>query len=417
MNFCFRLFNKLQKQRLHWEKNGHFSSAVSDIFPSPVSVLTDDEETFKNYVAKIAKEKISPYVKEMEANSKITNDVLNTLFVSGLLGLEVSSDYGGSGCSFMKVILAVEEIAKVDPSVAVLVDIQNTLITRLIGKIGTKKQKETYLPRLATSSVGSFCLSEATSGSDAFALKTTAKKEGDHYLINGSKMWISNSDLADIFLVMANVAPEKGYKGITCFIADKTVPGITIGRKESKLGLKASGTHEIYFDNYKVSENNVLGEVGQGYKYTINYLNEGRVGIAAQMVGLAEGCFNCTVPYLLERRQFGQPLFNFQSIQHQIARLATEIEVTKLMVYNTARLVDAKKPFVKQAAMSKYFSAELAGKITTNCIDLMGGVGFTTDFPQEKYYRDCKAGTIYEGTTNIMLNTIIKHIKTEFESI
>ncbi|CAH1961184.1 unnamed protein product [Acanthoscelides obtectus] len=351
----------------------------------------------------------------MEQNGRINDAVLDMLFQNGLLGIEIDSDYGGSECNFTTTVVAVEEIAKVDPAVAVLVDIQNTLVNSVIMKLGTKDQKDRYLPKLATETAGSFCLTEVSSGTDAFSLKTTAKKDGSAYLLNGSKMWISNSDIAGIFLVMANVDPSKGYKGITCFIVDRDSPGLSVGKPEKKLGICASGTCTVNFDNVRVPDSNIIGEVGQGYKIAIGFLNEGRIGIAAQMLGLAQGCFDATIPYTLERHQFGQPIFNFQSMQHQIASIATEIECARLLIYNAARLVEQKKPFAKQAAMAKWYTADVAQRTCIKCIDWLGGVGFTKDFIQEKFYRDCKIGSIYEGTYNIQLSTIARHIQQEFK--
>lgn len=322
--------------------------------------------------------------------------------------------YGGTGSNFMTSILTVEELSKVDCSISVMVDIQNTLVNALLKKLGTSEQKQKYLTKLATESVGSFALSEPSAGSDAFGLKTTAKKDGSNYIINGTKCWISNSDIADIFLLMANADPSKGYRGITTFILEKGMEGLSIGKKENKLGLRASGTCMIHLDNVAVPEENILGELGKGYQYAAGFLNEGRIGIAAQMVGLAQGCFDATIPYLLERKQFGKEIFSFQGLQYQVAETATLIEAARLMTYNAARLQENNLPFLKEAAMCKLYSAQVAQKVTINCIDWMGGVGFTKDFPQEKFYRDCKAGSIYEGTSNIQMNTISKIIRNQY---
>lgn len=381
--------------------------------PQPLTILTEDELAMRDSVAKLASEQIAALVTKMDQLHEIDNLVVKSLFENGLMGMEVAEEYGGSGCSFLMTMLAVEEIAKVDASVSVLVDIHNTLIARLINKIASPEQKQKYLPRLATDTVGSFCLTEPSSGSDAFSLKTTARKEGDGYVINGTKMWISNSDIAGIYLVMANANPDKGYKGISCFVVERDNPGLTVAKKESKLGIKASGTCVLHFDNCKVKEDALLGEIGKGYRYAIDYLNEGRIGIGAQMLGVAQGCLNATIPYTLQRAQFKKPIFSFQAVNHEIARMCTEIECSRLLVYNASRLVETNRPFVKEAAMAKYFASESAGRITSKCIDLMGGVGFTTDFPQEKYFRDAKIGTIYEGTSNMMLNTIARWIENE----
>ncbi|XP_018328360.1 short/branched chain specific acyl-CoA dehydrogenase, mitochondrial [Agrilus planipennis] len=382
--------------------------------PRPLTELSEDELVMKETVKKLAVEQIGPYVRKMEKEGQIQQSVLDMLFQNGIMGIEISEKFGGSGCNFMTSILAVEEISKVDPSVAILVDIQNTLVNSVITKLGTEEQRNKYLPKLATNTASSFCLTEPTSGSDAFALKTIAKKDGSDYIINGTKMWISNSDIAGIFLVMANVNPAAGYKGITCFIVERDTPGLTIGKKESKLGLCASGTCVVNFDNVRVPEKSILGEVGKGYRIAAGFLNEGRVGIAAQMLGIAQGCFDATLPYTLERSQFGKSIFSFQSMQHQIAQVATQIECARLLTYNAARLVESGQPFLKQASMAKYFAAEVAQMTTIKCIDWMGGVGFSKDFIQEKFYRDCKIGSIYEGTTNMQLNTIAKQIEKEY---
>lgn len=380
----------------------------------PLTYLSEDERVMQETVSRVAKEQILPHVRTMENEKKINDSVLKALFENGLMGIQTPSDYNGSECNFLTAVLIVEEISKVDPSVAALVDIHNTLVNSVFIKYANKEQKEKYLPRLATDMVGSFALSEPSSGTDAFALKTTAKKVGNDYIINGSKMWISNSDLSGVFLIMANADQSKGYKGITCFIVDRDTPGFTINKPEDKLGIVASGTCMLTLEDVKVPATNVLGEVGQGYKISIDILNEGRIGIAAQMLGLAQGCFDVTIPYTLERQQFGQPIFNFQGMQHQIANLATEIEGTRLLTYNAARLLEQGLPYIKEASMAKYFASEVAQRATIKCIDWMGGVGFTKDFPQEKFYRDAKIGSIYEGTSNIQLTTIAKAIYKQF---
>nr|KAG5687675.1 hypothetical protein BaRGS_027567 [Batillaria attramentaria] len=329
------------------------------------------------------------------------------------MAIETPTKYGGTNSTFFVANLVIEELAKVDPAVSVFCDIQNTLINTLIMKLGTEEQKDKYLPRLATDMVGSFCLSEPEAGSDAFALRTQAVKQGDHYVITGQKIWISSADLAGVFLVMANAKPSDGYKGITCFIVDSDAEGLSIGKKEDKLGIRASHTCTVNFDQVKVPESNILGQFGQGYKYAISMLNEGRIGIGAQMVGLAEGCFSRTVPYTMERKQFGRRIWDFQGMQHQIAHVATQIEAARMLVYNAARRKEAGLPVVKEASMAKYFASEVATLTTSKCIEWMGGVGFTKDYPIEKYFRDCKIGTIYEGTSNIQLNTIAKCIERE----
>ncbi|KAK9497692.1 hypothetical protein O3M35_004368 [Rhynocoris fuscipes] len=409
---CFQYGRLLQtiNSGLQKQQNRLLSAEI----PPPLTSFTDDEQMMKDMVSRFASERVAPLVKKMDDDGKFDADIVKELFSNGLMGVEIDPEYGGTGASFFSTILVVEELSKVDPALAVLVDLQNTLINGLIIKLGTKEQKEKYLTRLATDTVGSFCLSEPLSGSDAFAMKTVAKKDGDDFLITGSKMWISNSDLAGIFLVMANAEPTKGYKGITCFIVEREMPGFTVGKVENKLGIKASGTCMLHFDNVRVPKCNILGEYGHGYKYAAGFLNEGRIAIGAQMVGLMEGCFNATIPYTLERKQFGSPIFDFQGLQYQISDVATKIEASKLLVYNAARLVQAKLPFVKEASMAKYYSSEVAHYVTAKCIDWMGGVGFTRDFPQEKFYRDAKIGSIYEGTSNMQLSTIAKFLKKEY---
>nr|XP_014096489.1 short/branched chain specific acyl-CoA dehydrogenase, mitochondrial [Bactrocera oleae] len=381
---------------------------------SALTVLTDDERVMKETVAKLAQEQIAPLVKKMDEEHKFDPSVVNAVFENGLMGIEVEPDLGGSGCNFLTTILVVEELSKVDPAVAAFVDIHNTLVVSLMMKVGSEEQKNKYLPKLAQEYAGSFALTEPAAGSDAFGLKTVAKKDGNQYVINGTKMWISNSDVAGVFLVFANAKPEAGYRGITAFIVDRDTPGLIVNKPEDKLGIRASGTCMITFDNVRIPEENLLGEFGQGYKYAAGFLNEGRIGIGAQMVGLAQGCFDHTIPYLLERKQFGKEIYDFQSMQHQIATVATEIEAARLLTYNAARLQEQGKPFLKEAAMAKFYASEVAQRATIKCIDWMGGVGFTRDFPQEKYYRDVKIGAIYEGTTNMQLSTIAKVIKKEY---
>lgn len=368
----------------------------------------------KDTVKRFAQEQIAPLVSTMDENSEMDKSIIQGLFQHGLMAIDVDTKYRGTGASFFSSILVIEELAKVDASVALLCDIQNTIINRLIRKHGTEEQKATYLTKLATETIGSFCLSEAGAGSDAFALKTRADKKGDYYIINGSKLWISNAKDATLFLVMANVDPAMGYKGITCFVVDRDTEGFHVGKTENKLGIRASSTCPLTFENVKVPEANVLGQIGHGYKYAIRSLNEGRIGIAAQMLGVAQGCFDYTIPYIKERTQFGKRLFDFQGLQHQVAQVATQLEAARLLTYNSARLVEAGRPFVKDAAMAKYYAAEIAGLTTSKCIEWMGGVGYTRNYPVEKYFRDAKIGTIYEGSSNIQLNTIAKHIDAEY---
>ncbi|XP_061378608.1 short/branched chain specific acyl-CoA dehydrogenase, mitochondrial isoform X1 [Danaus plexippus] len=382
--------------------------------PRPLSVLTEDELAMKDTIRKLATEQIAPLVKKMEDEHKIDETVRQMLFDNGLMGIETPVEYSGSGCGFLTMMLVVEELSRVDPAVAAYVDIHNTLVNSLFMKLGTEEQKKKYLTNLCTKYAGSFCLTEPTSGSDAFSLKTVAKKDGKDYVINGSKMWISNSDVAGVFLVMANADPSKGYKGITCFIVEREAPGLSVAKPENKLGIRASGTCMVHFDNVRVPEENILGEYGHGYKYAAGFLNEGRIGIASQMIGLSQGCMDATIPYTLERKQFGKKIYDFQGISYQIAHLQTQLEAARLLTYNAARLKENGMDFVKEAAMAKYFASEIAQTLTSKCIDFMGGVGFTRDFPQEKFFRDAKIGTIYEGTSNMQLQTIAKLIERQY---
>ncbi|KAH8267906.1 hypothetical protein KR026_010804 [Drosophila bipectinata] len=394
------------------QQNATMSSATG--LPPPLTFLTDDEKMMKETVAKLAQDQIQPLVKKMDFEHKFDPSVVKAVFENGLMGIEIDTELGGSGCNFMTNIIVVEELSKIDPAVAAFVDIHNTLVNSLMIKFGNDAQKAKYLPKLAQEYAGSFALTEPGAGSDAFSLKTVAKKDGKDYVINGTKMWISNSDVAGVFLVFANAKPEDGYRGITTFIVDRDTPGLIVNKPEDKLGIRASGTCMITFDNVRVPEENILGTFGHGYKYAAGFLNEGRIGIAAQMVGLAQGTFDATIPYLLERKQFGEAIYNFQSMQHQIATVATEIEAARLMTYNAARLQEQGVPFLKEAAMAKYYASEVAQRAAIKCVDWMGGVGFTRDFPQEKYYRDVKIGAIYEGTTNMQLSTIAKCIKKDY---
>lgn len=403
---CMRKLIATRKFHLHASRMQHRVG--------PLTHFTDDELMTKEAVAKLAKEEIAPLVRKMEKENRVDDSVFQKLFENGLMGIEIPTEYGGVGSNFMSTILTIEEIAKVDMAVSVSVDIQNTLINSLILKVGSEKQKEKYLSRLARDSVGSFCLTESGSGSDAFSLKTEARKDGGEYVINGTKMWISNSDVARVFVLFANANPSAGYRGITTFLVDRDTPGLTVNKPEDKLGIKASGTCMIHFDNVRIPEDNLLGKFGHGYKYAAGFLNEGRIGVGAQMIGVAQGCLDATIPYTLERKQFGKSIFSFQALQHQIAQLVTELECARLLVYNAARLVETKKDVIREAAMAKLVASETACRITAKCIDLMGGVGFSTDFPQEKYFRDSKISTIYEGTSNIQLSTIAKCIREQY---
>ncbi|KAJ9087354.1 hypothetical protein DSO57_1034154 [Entomophthora muscae] len=385
------------------------SAVCSEARLNSLYTLSEEEQMLKTEVARFANDKVKPLVQEMDENETLDKGILKGLFDAGLMGIETPVEYGGSGGSFMSAILTVEELAKIDPSISVICDVQNTLVNTLFRKFGSKHLKEKYLARLATDTVGCFGLSEANSGSDAFALKTRAVKDGSHYIITGSKLWITNSGEADIFLVFANADPSAGYKGITCFVLDRDM-GVQVSAKEKKLGIRCSSTCGLTFDGIMVPEENILGEYGKGYKYAIEILNEGRIGIAAQMVGLAQGVFDMTLPYLFERQQFGEKIGEFQGMQHQYAQAATEIEAARLLTYNAARLKDEGQPFLYQSTMAKLYASQIAQKVSSQCIDWMGGVGFTREYPIEKFYRDSKIGTIYEGTSNIQLSTIAKNL-------
>ncbi|XP_065919576.1 short/branched chain specific acyl-CoA dehydrogenase, mitochondrial-like [Dysidea avara] len=379
-----------------------------------VTQLSDDEKMMKEAVIKFAQEKVAPLVREMDEKEELDQSVINGLFEQGFMGLQIAPEYGGAGANFFSAILVIEELAKVDASVSVFCDVQNTLVLEMFDRFANKELQQKYLPRLSKNLVGCYCLSEPSCGSDAFALQTRADKQGEHYVINGQKSWITNAEHAGLFLVMANIDLSKGYKGITTFAVERDTPGLSVLKKESKLGIRASSTCPVVFEDVKVHESQVIGEVGKGYKYAIESLNMGRIGIAAQMLGLAEGVFAHTMPYLKERKAFGQPIGHFQAMQHQYANLATQIEAAKLLTYNAARLKENGQPYIKEAAMAKYYASEVAANTASRCVELMGGVGFTRDLPIEKYYRDSKIGQIYEGTTNIQLNTIAEKIWDEY---
>ena len=351
-----------------------------------------------------------PLVREMDDAAHMNPGLLKQLFELGLMGLEIPEEYGGQGGSFFQCVLAIEELSAVDPSVGVVVDVQNTIVNNAIMRWANPEQKKRFLPRLATDTIGCYALSEAGSGSDAFALATTAQADGSDFILNGRKMWISNAAEGGIFVLFANVNPAAGYKGITAFVVERGMPGFTVGRKEDKLGIRASSTCELILDTCRVPAANVLGEVGKGYKIAIETLNEGRIAIGAQMTGLAQGALNHAVKYAKQRRQFGQPIAQFQGVQFDLARMAVDLEASRLLVYNAARLRDAGLPFVQEAAMAKYFASEAAEKIASRAIEIHGGVGVTKDYPVEKLWRDAKIGRIYEGTSNIQLLTIAKKL-------
>jgi len=370
--------------------------------------LRDEERLFFDTVIAFARDRIAPKVREMDETGHFAATLLPELFELGVMGVEIPSEHGGAGSSFFNAVLAVQALARVDPSVAVLVDVQNTLVENALLRWGSVEQKSRYCPKLASAWVGSYALSEASSGSDAFALKARAERRGDRFVLNGRKLWITNAAESSLFIVFATVDPEKGYKGITAFLVERDFPGFSVGRKEDKLGIRASSTCELLLDDCEVPVENVLGEVGKGYKIAIEALNEGRIGIGAQMLGLAEGAFAQAMAYMRERVQFGKAIAEFQGMQFQYARVAMEIEAARLLVYNAARLKDAGRPFVKEAAMAKLFASEVAERTASLCVEFYGGIGFTRDCPAEKFYRDAKIGKIYEGTSNMQLATIAK---------
>ncbi|KAF8628171.1 hypothetical protein AX17_006041 [Amanita inopinata Kibby_2008] len=375
--------------------------------------FTEEEQMLRETVQRFANDVVAPRVREMDENETMDPSIIQGLFQQGLMGVETSAEHGGAESSFTSAIITIEELAKVDPSVSVMCDVHNTLVNTVIRTYGTKEQKDRWLPQLAQSKLGSFCLSEPVSGSDAFALQTRATKDGDHYIINGSKMWITNSMEADVFLIFANVDPSKGYKGITCFLATKDM-GIQIAKKEQKLGIRASSTCTLNFDDLKVPAENIIGGEGKGYKIAIEILNEGRIGIAAQMLGLAQGVFDKAVPYTYQRKQFGQTVGTFQGMAFQIAQAAVDLETARLLTYNAARRKEEGKSFTKEAAMAKYWASVVAQRVSGSAIEWAGGIGFTRETGIEKFWRDSKIGAIYEGTSNIQLQTIAKFIQKQY---
>jgi alkylation response protein AidB-like acyl-CoA dehydrogenase len=376
--------------------------------PTPLTSLTEDEVLFRDNIRQFAEEKIRPLTKEMDEKAVFDKGLLQEFFQLGLMGIEVPEQFGGGGGKFFEAILAVEEFSRVDASAGVVVDVQNTLVNNALIRWGSDDQKQRYLPKMAADTVGAYALSEAASGSDAFGLQTKAELEGSDYVLNGRKLWITNAKEAGLFVLFANLDPQSGYKGITSFIIEKDFPGFTVGKKEDKLGIRASSTCELILEDCRVPKSNVLGEAGKGYKIAIETLNEGRIGIGAQMVGVARGAWEYATKYAQERKQFGKTIADFQGIQFQIAQMATEIEAARLMVYNAARMKDAGVPFVKEAAMAKLFSSQVAERVTSLAIEIYGGYGFSKDYPVEKYFRDAKIGKIYEGTSNMQLQTIAK---------
>ena len=378
--------------------------------PRPLTALTEDEKLFQSTVRKFAREEIRPYVREMDEAGVFRKDILQQLFAMGLMAIEIPEEYGGQGGTFFQAILAVEELSAVDPSAGVIVDVQNTICNNAVLRWGDAGQKARYLPRLAENTVASYALSEAGAGSDAFALATRAEDQGGHFLLNGRKLWITNAAEAGLFLLFANANPAAGYKGITAFLVERDFAGFQVGKKEDKLGLRASSTCELILVNCRVPRENVVGEVGQGYRIAIESLNEGRIAIGAQMIGLARAALEHSTAYARQRKQFGKVIAEFQGVQFELAKMATEIEAARLLVYNAARLRDAGMPFLAEAAMAKYYASEVAERAASKAIEIHGGVGVTRDYPVEKLYRDAKIGRIYEGTGNIQLLTIAKKL-------
>src|SRR5436305_8083382 len=385
-------------------------AATESLTGTPLTIYSEDEQMFRASVREFAEGELRPRVEQMDEAGKMDAGLIKQCFELGLMAIETPEEYGGAGASFFTAIVSVEELSRVDPSVGVFVDVQNTLVNNALIRWGNQEQKKKYLTELATARVGAYALSEAGSGSDAFALATRAVEEGDHYILNGRKLWITNGNEAEIFIVFANINPEAGYRGITAFIVEKGFEGFSVGKKENKLGIRASSTTELILEDCVVPKENVLGEIGKGYKVSIETLNEGRIGIGAQMIGIARAALEASLAYTTERQQFGKSINAFQGVQFQLAEMATELEAARLMVYNAARMKDARQNFVKEAAMAKLFSSRAAERITSKAIELYGGYGYVKDYPVEKFWRDSKIGAIYEGTTNMQLQTIAKLI-------
>jgi alkylation response protein AidB-like acyl-CoA dehydrogenase len=383
------------------------STVLSGARPA-LSTLSEDETLFRDAVREFAEAELAPRAMAMDQAGEMDPELLPLLFEMGVMGIEIPETMGGAGSTFFVSVLVVEELSRIDPAVGVLVDVQNTLVINAINRWGSDEQQRRWLPRLASDTVGAYCLSEAGSGSDAFALACRAHQDGDDWILNGQKLWITNGKEAGLYIVFANADPDQGYRGITAFVVEEGQDGFTVGKKEDKLGIRASSTTELLFDGVRVPPENVLGAVGKGYKVAIETLNEGRIGIGAQMVGLAQGALDHTLRYVQERAQFGRPIGEFQGVQFQLAEMATNIEAARLLVYNAARLKDAEEAFLMPAAQAKLFASEVAQQVASTCIDLHGGYGFTKEYPVEKYYRDAKIGTIYEGTSNMQKQTIAK---------
>jgi alkylation response protein AidB-like acyl-CoA dehydrogenase len=381
-----------------------------NVTPSPLTQLSEEEALFQASVRRFARERLAPHVRAMDEAGVFRSDLLAQMFELGLMGIGVPEEYGGQGGSFFQSILAIQELAAVDPSASVIVDVQNTLFNTAILRWGHEEQKRRWLPRSAKDTVASYALSEAGSGSDAFALTTRAVEQGDCYRLTGRKLWITNAAEAGLFLLFATVNPELGYKGITAFLIERDCPGFRVGKKEDKLGIRASSTCELILDDCPVPKANVVGEVGKGYKLAIETLNEGRIGIGAQMLGLAQGALEHALDYSKQRKQFGKAISEFQGVQFELAEMAVDVEAARLMVYNAARLHDAGRPFLTEAAMCKYFASQVAERVASRAIEVLGGVGFTKDYPVEKLYRDAKIGRIYEGTSNMQRMTIAKQL-------
>jgi short-chain 2-methylacyl-CoA dehydrogenase len=375
---------------------------------SALTVLSEEEVMFRDAVREFAETEIRPHVQSMDEAAQFRADLIPKFFDLGLMGIEVPETFGGSSGTIFMAVLAIEELARVDASAAIYVDVHNTLVNNALLRWGSPEQQSRYFPQLTSGLLGAFALSEPGSGSDAFALATRAERQGDRWSLTGTKFWITNGAEAGLFIVFANADPAKGYKGITGFLVERGFPGFAVGKKENKLGIRASSTTELILEDCAVPQENVLGPVGQGYKISIETLNEGRIGIGAQMLGVATGALEAATAYVKERRQFGKTIAEFQAVQFQLAQMATDLEAARLMVYNAARLKDARLPFAQQAAMAKLFSSQVADRITSSCLELFGGYGYSKEYPAEKYYRDAKIGTIYEGTSNMQLQTIAK---------
>ena len=376
----------------------------------PLTVLSEDERLFQDSVREFADARVRPLVREMDEQAKMSPALVRQLFELGVMGIEVPEAHGGAGGRFFHSVLAVEELSRVDPSVGVLVDVQNTLVINALLRWATDEMKQRFLPRLAADSVGAYALSEAGSGSDAFALTTRAREDGDTFVLSGRKLWITNANEANVFIVFATLDPSAGYRGITAFVVERGFPGFSVGKKEDKLGIRASSTCELLLDDCRVPRTNLLGEPGKGYKVAIETLNEGRIGIGAQMIGLARGALDASIAYVRERKQFGKAIAEFQAVQHQIARAVVDVEAARLTVYNAARLRDVGKPFLTEAAVCKILSSEVAERVASLAVNLFGGNGFVKEYPVEKFYRDAKIGQIYEGTSNLQLQTIAKQL-------